>query len=212
MKFIALACLVWLALLTFSVAGESPKHEFPIVIEGVKCRVTPYKPTTPIILDPLVAKDFRPKSQLILAILLTKSDISSHLSDEELIKFSGGKFDKEALEQHRSRMKEMYALTGPAAADNPWKGMKYAVEQTFLVESERGKFLVYQLSTHGAKDISGKLSGSIKNIDGTWIIGGEKSEEGQKFQGAMVQLVPQEFDKLNQTSSIESLPLDDLFK
>ncbi len=212
MKPITRACLCCFALLTLQVAGQTAKNKFPILIEGVKCTVKAYKPTAPIVLEPLVDKDSLPKSQLILAIMLTKSDISSYMSDEELIKFTNSRYDKEAADQHRSRMKKMYELTGPNAADNPWKGMKYVVDQAFIVESEKGKFLVYQLSTQGVKDMNGKLSGSIKNVAGTWMIGGEKGDEGQKFQGSMVQLVPAEFAKLHQVSSIEPLPFEDLLK
>lgn len=212
MKSITLACLSCLSLLTFQVAGQPAKNKFSIVIEGVKCSVKAYKPTTPIILEPLVDKDSLPKSQIIIAIMLSKSDISSYMSDEEIFKFTGAKLDKEAAEQHRSRMKKMYEPTGPTAADNPWKGMKYVLDQALIVESEKRKFLVYQLSTQGAKDISGTLSGSIKNVAGTWMIGGEKGDEGQKFQGSMLKLVPAEFDKLHQASSIEALPFEDLLK
>jgi hypothetical protein len=72
-----------------------------------------------------VNKGSLPKSQIIMAIMLSHSDISSYLSDEELFKFTGAGLDKELADQHRSRMKEMYEMTGPAAADNPWKGMNF---------------------------------------------------------------------------------------
>ena len=212
MKSITLACLSCLALLTFQVTGQPAKNEFPIVIEGVKCSVKAYKPKAPIVFEPLVDKDSLPKSQIIIAIMLSKSDISSCMSDEEIFKFTGAKIDKEQAPKHRSMMKKMSETTGPTAADNPWKGMKYVVDQAFIVESEKRKFLVYQLSTQGAKDISGTLSGSIKNVAGTWMIGGEKGDEGQKFQGSMVKLVPAEFAKLHEASSVETLPFEDLLK
>jgi hypothetical protein len=212
MKSITFACLSCLCLLTFQVAGQPAKNEFLIVIEGVKCSVKAYKTTTPIVLDPLVNKDSLPKSSIIIAIMLSKSDISSYMSDEELFKFTGTKLDKEAADQHRSRMKKMYELTSANAAENPWKGMKYVLEDGFVVESEKGKFLVYQLSTQGVKDMNGKLSGSIKNVAGTWMIGGEKGDEGQKFKRSMLELVPAEFAKLHQASSIEPLPFEDLLK
>lgn len=212
MKSIMLVYLSCLCLLTFQAAGQAAKNEFPLVIEGVSCQVKAYQATTPVILEPMVDQDFRPKSQLILAIMLTKTDISSHMSNEELIKLTGSRFDEEAVELHRSRMKKMAEMTGPAAADNPWKGMKYVVEQAFLVESERGRFLVYQLSTQGAKDVTGKLIGSIESVDGRWVIGGEKDDVGEKFQRAMLQLVPEEFEKMRVESSLESLPLEDLLE
>lgn len=212
MKSNTLSSLACLCLLTLQVAGQTAKNEFPVIIEGVMCTVKAYKPATPIILETLVDKDSLPKSQIVIAIMLTHSDISSYMSDEELFKFSGAKLDKEVAEQHRSMMKKMYDLTGPAAADNPWKGMKYVLDQAFVVDSEKGEFLVYQLSTQGGKDISGKLSGSIKNVAGTWMIGGEKGDVGQKFQLAMVKHVPAEFAKLSEKSSIEPLLLEDLLK
>ena len=99
MKSITLACLSCLALLSFQVTGQPAKNEFPIVIEGVKCSVKAYKPKAPIVFEPLVDNDSLPKSQIIIAIMLSKSDISSYMSDEELFKFTGAKLDKEAAEQ-----------------------------------------------------------------------------------------------------------------
>jgi hypothetical protein len=212
MKSITLACLSCLTLLTFQATGEPAKNEFPIVIEGVACSVKAYKATAPIVLEPLVNKGSLPKSQIIIAIMLSNSDISSYMSDEEISEFIGVKLDKEIAEQHRSKMKKMYELTGSAASDNPWKGMKDMLENGFVVESEKGKFFVYQLSTLGIKNTSGKSYGSIKNVAGTWMIGGEKDEDGQKLQKSMLHIVPAEFAKLHQASSIEALPLEDLLK
>ena len=212
MKSIALACLSCLCLLTFQVTGQPAKNEFPLVIEGVKCLVKAYRPTSPMILEPMVNKDSLPKSQVMIAIMLTKSDISSYMSDEEISKVTGAKLDKEQAQKLRSSMKKMYELTGPSVAENPWKGMKHVVDQAFTVESERGKFLVYQLSTQGAKEITGKTTGSIKNVSGTWTIGGEKGDDGQDFKKSMLELVPAEFDKLNGASSIQLVPLEDLLK
>jgi len=212
MKSITLACFSCFTSLIFQASAEPAKNEFPMVIEGVKCSVKAYRATAPIVLEPLVDKNSFPKSQIIIAIMLSNSDISSYMTDEELFKITGVKLDKEAVEKGRAGMKKMYEATGPAAADNPWKGMKYVLENGFVVESEKGKFLVYQLSTLGMKDTTGKSYGSIKNVAGTWVIGGEKDEDGKKFQGTMVQHVPAEFSKLHQASSIEALPFEDLLK
>lgn len=212
MKSIALACLSCLCLLTFQVTGQPAKNEFPLVIEGVKCLVKAYRPTSPMILEPMVNKDSLPKSQVMIAIMLTKSDISSYMSDEEISKVTGAKLDKEQSQKLRSSMKKMYELTGPSAAENPWKGMKHVVDQAFIVESERGKFLVYQLSTQGVKEITGITTGSIKNVSGTWTISGEKGDEGQNFEKSMLELVSAEFTKLHEAINLESLPLEELLK
>jgi hypothetical protein len=212
MKTIALAFLSSMSFLNAQVADHPAKNEFSMVIEGEKCLIKAYKPATPIIIEPLINKESIPKSPLLIAIMLTHSDISSYMSDEELFKFTGAKLDHEAAEQQRSKMRKWVESTGPAAEDNPWKGMKYVIEQAFVVESEKGVFLIYQLSPQGGKDISGKLSGSIKNVAGAWMIGGEKGDEGKNFQGSMVQLVPAEFAELSDKSPIEPLPLEDLLK
>ena len=208
MKTIALAYLTCLGLLTAQATSQPAKNEFPMVIEGVKYQVKAYQPKFPIVIEPLVDKDFRPKSKLLLAIMLTHSDISSYMSDEEIFSFVRAKPDKDLAQTHRSMMKTMFELTGPSAADNPWKGMKYVVDQGLVVESEKGKFLVYKLSTQGGKDINGKLVASLKNVDGKWMIGGEDSEAGKKFQKSIMELVPAEFDKLRKSSSVEPLPFE----
>lgn len=212
MKTITLAFLYCLSLLSAQAGSEPAKNEFPMVIEGVKCQIKAYQPASPIVIEPMVEKDFRPKSQLMLAIMLTHSDISSYMTDEAIFEIVRAKSDKEAAQKHRSAMKKRYEMTGPSAADNPWKGMKYVVDSVFTVESEMGKFLVYQLATQGGKDINGTLSGSVKNVDGKWMIGGEKSDEGKKFQKSIVELVPAEFAKLHEASSINPQPMDVLLQ
>ena len=212
MKFLTSACLSWLGFMSALAENQPSKNDFPMVIEGVKCSVKAYKPNAPVILEPLVDKDSLPKSQIIIAIMLSHSDISSYMSDEEIFEFSGAKYDKKEAQNYRDRMKKMYELTGSSAADNPWKGVKYVVDQAFVIESGKGKFLVYQLSTLGVKNIGGKLTSSLKNVAGIWTVGGGKDEEGQKFQRSLLELVPAEFAKLHKLSSIELLPFEDLLK
>lgn len=165
----------------------------------------------------MVKKDSLPKSQLITSIMLTNSDISSHMSDEDLSQYMGTassveEAKKAEFEKFRAGMKKMYALTGPDAEENPWKGMKHVIDQIFIVESETGKFLIYQMSTAGAKEIKGKSFGSRKNVDGKWVIGDGKSSKDQKFKMSLMELVPKEFAKLRESSSIASLPLEDLLR
>jgi hypothetical protein len=212
MKPITFACLSCLCLLTFQVAGQPAKNEFSIVIEGIKCSVKAYKPTVPIVFEPLVDKDSLPKSPIVVAIMLTHSDISSYMSDEEIVEFTGARFDKKAAEQHRSRMKKMYEMTGPTAADNPWKGVKYSIQQAFEVESEKGKFLVYQLISQGGKDVGGAVTSSLRNVAGKWSIGADESEGIEDFRLSLLKLVPAEFAKLHQASQIEALPFEDLLR
>ncbi len=202
MKTIALAYLSCLGLLTAQAISQPAKNEFSMEIEGVKCLVKAYRPTTPIVFEPMVDKDFRPKSQLVLAIMLTHSDISSYMSDEEIFALVRAKPDKELAQKHRSMMKTMFDATGTSAADNPWKG-KYVVDQALVVESEKGKFLVYQLTTQG-----GKLTESLKNVAGKWLIGGEDGDAGRNFQKSILELVPAEFAKRHKASSVEPLPLE----
>jgi hypothetical protein len=209
MKSIILACLSCLALLTFQADAETAKNEFPIVIEGVKCSVKAYRPTTAIILEPLVDKNSLPKSDIIIAIMLTNSDISSHMSDDEVSKFTGTKLEKDQIEQHRVRMREVWGLTGPNAAESYWKGVNFEIGNGFIVDSEMGKFLVYELSAKGKK---GATTGSIIHVDGRWVFHREKDDKSQRFQSSMLQLVPAEFAKLHEASSVEALPFEDLLK
>ena len=188
-----------------------------MVIEGVSCLVKVYQPSSPLGFDPMVKKDSLPKSQLITSIMLTNSDISSHMSDEDLSRYMrtdliAEETKKAEFEKFRAGMKKMYALTGPDAEENPWKGMKQVVDQIFIVESETGKFLVYQMSTAGAKEIKGKSFGSRKSVDGTWLIGDGKNSKDQKFKMSLMELVPKEFAKLRESSAIASLPLEDLLR
>lgn len=211
MKFIALACFSWLVLLTSQAAGQPAKNEFSIVVDGVKCTVSAYKPKAPIVFEPLVDKDFRPKFRLIVAIMLPNSDISSYMSDEEISEFFEPKLSVDRVSNFRAAMKAAFNPTLPSVT-NPWKEVKYSISQAFEVESEKGKFLVYQLAPQGGKDISGELTSSIKNVAGKWSIGAENCEAIESFRLSILKLVPAEFAKINQASSIEILPFEDLLK
>ena len=211
MKTIALAYLSCLGLLTAQATSQPAKNEFSMEIESVKCQVKAYRPTTPIVFDPMVDKDFHPKSQLVLAIMLNNSDISSYMSDEEISGFFEAKLTADKIQKLRSALKEVYeSAPSSSASSSVWKGMKYVIDQAFLVESEKGKFLVYQLKPEGGSGNNGKLTCSVKNVAGKWSIGRDKSEAGEKFQLSMMHLVPAEFEKLRKESSVEPLPLEAL--
>jgi hypothetical protein len=217
MKTIALTILSCSNLLFAQAVPQVTKNEFPIVIEGVNCVVKVYKPVEPIIFDPLVNKDTLPKSQMIQSIMLTKSDISSYMNDEELSKFIESELlkedsKKEDLEEFRASMKKMYALTGPNAEENPWKGMKYSLDQVFIIESKLGKYLGYQLSPQGTKEANGHVYSIRNHKDDRWVMGETKDETIDKFEQSLTLMIPKEFEKLQKESGVAALPLEDLLK
>ncbi len=211
MKSITLACFSCFTSLFCQASAEPAKNEFPMVIEGVKCSVKAYKPTSPIVLDLMVDKDFRPKSQLILAIMLAHSDISSYMSDEEISVFFEPKLSVDRVQKVRSAMK-VYNWTLSSTTTNPWKGVRYSISQAFEVDSEKGKFLVYQLMPQGGKDVGGHLTSSLRNVAGKWSVGGDKTEGIEDFELSLLKVVPAEFAKMHTASSIEALPFEDLLK
>lgn len=217
MKIIALALLSLSSLLLAQAKPQATKNEFPIVIEGVNCVVKAYKPVEPIIYDPIVNKDALPKSQMIKSIMLTNSDITSHLSDEDLAKYMKSVLVDENEKQAerdkiRNGMKKMYAETAADAEDNPRRGMKFGITQVFIVESDLGKYLVYQIAVSGGKDMSGRLTGSRIFSDGLWLMGGDKDAKTKDFKLSMLENIPKEFDRLQKESAVVALPLEDLLK
>lgn len=212
MKSITFACFSCLCLLTLQVVGQPAKNEFPIVIEGVKCSVKAYKPIAPVVFEPIVDKDSLPKSELIIAIMLSKSDISSYMSDEEIFVFFEPKLGVDKIQKFRAAMKEAFNFTLPSTATKPWIGVKYSINQAFEVESEKGKFLVYQLMSQGGKDVGGEVTSSLRNVAGKWSIGADEFEGIEDFRLSLLKLVPAEFAKLHQASQIETLPFKDLLK
>jgi hypothetical protein len=217
MKLIALAILSSAAFLNALEVVSPKNNEFSMVIEEKNCKIKAYKPKSPIVIDPLVNKDSIPKSQLLRAIMLTKSDLSSLLSDEELFKYVKNdlieeKAKKTFAEEFRASMKKRYELTASNAEENPWQGMKYMIDLVFTVDSGESKFLIYQLSTKGVKDVGGKLFGTLNQVGDKWMIGGNKDEASQKFQISMMQKVPAEFDKKRAASKLEPSMMDELIK
>lgn len=216
MKIIALTFLFFSSLLLVQ-GVEIEKNQFTTRIEDVDCVVKAFSPTEPIVFSMLVNKDALPKSQLMISIMLDSSDITSYMTDEEIDKnVKTDLFDpadmKVKYEQMRAGMKKRSELTGPDAEDNPWKGMKYALDQVFIIESKLGKYLVYQLSPQGTKEANGHLYGIRKHEDGRWVMGGTKDETIEKFKQSLTSMIPKEFEKLQKESAVATLPLEDLLK
>ena len=109
-------------------------------------------------------------------------------------------------------MKAAYNSTLPSTTTNPWKGVRYSISQAFEVESEKGKFLVYQLMPQGGKDVGGDVTSSLRNVAGKWSVGADKTEGIEDFRLSLLKVVPAEFAKLHKLSSIELLPFEDLLK
>jgi hypothetical protein len=124
MKTIALVFLFLVGSL-FAQAAEPGKNQFTTKIEDVDCVVKAYSPSEPIVFSMLVNKDSLPKSQLMISIMLTSSDITSYMTDEMIAQnVKTGRFDEAELkaeyEKMRAGMKKRSELTGPDAEDNPW--------------------------------------------------------------------------------------------
>jgi hypothetical protein len=88
--------------------------------------------------------------------------------------------------------------------------MKYALDQVFIIESKLGKYLVYQLSPQGAKEVNGRVFSIRKHEDGRWVMGGTKDETIDKFKQSLTSMIPKEFDKLQVESAVATLSLEDL--
>jgi hypothetical protein len=149
--------------------------------------------------------------------MLANSDITSYMTDEEIAQHvKTDRFDKDELkaeyERMRAGMKKRSELTGPDAEDNPWKGMKYSLDQVFIIESKLGKYLVYQLSVQGTKEVNGRLYSIRKHEDGRWAMGATKDETIDKFKQSLTSMIPKEFEKLQEESAVATLPLEDLLK
>ncbi len=216
MKTIALIFL-FISSSLFAQAAEPVKNQFTTKIEDVDCVVKVYSPSEPIVFSMLVNKDSLPKSQLMISIMLTSSDITSYMTDEMISQnVKTDRFDKADLkaeyEKMRAGMKKRSELTGPDAEDNPWKGMKYALDQVFIIESKLGKYLVYQLSPQGTKEANGHVSSIRKYEDGRWVMSGTKDETIDKFKQSLTLMITKEFEKLRETSAISPASMDELLR
>jgi hypothetical protein len=166
----------------------------------------------------LVNKDSLPESQLMISIMMTSSDITSYMTDEMITQYvHTDQFDKDDLkaeyEKMRAGMRKRSELTGPDAEYNPWKGMKYALDRVFFIESKLGKYLVYQLSSQGTKEVIGGSVYSVRKYeDGRWVMGGTKDEMIDKFKQSLTLKIPNEFKKLQEQSAVATLPLEDLLE
>ena len=208
MKKLLIACLAFVSL--SSASAENANDEFALTIEGVNCRIKLYQPKAPIIIEPLVDSDSLPDSRLLLAVMLQKSDITSYLSDERISELHEIALDASIIRKMRASTKRRFELTGPNAEANPWKGMKYVLDLALVVESEKGRYLVHQCSTQGGEVANGTLHGILKEVNGKWVVGNALEANDKKFKIGLMQLVPKELAKLQETGSIGSLPLEDL--
>lgn len=216
MKIIALKFLL-LSSVFFAQSAEPVKNQFTTIIEDVDCVVKSYSPSESIVFSMLVNKDSLPKSQLMISIMLDNSDITSYMTDEEIGRnIKTDRFNPDNMkvkyEQLRASMKKRSELTGQDAEDNPWKGMKYRLDHVFIIESKLGKYLVYELSPQGAKEVNGGVYSIRKYEDGRWVMSGTKDETIDKFKQSLTLMIPKEFEKLQVQSVVATLPLEDLLK
>ena len=80
------------------------------------------------------------------------------------------------------------------------------------IDSEKGRFLVYQLMSQGGKNVGGEITSSLRNVAGKWSIGADETEGIENFRLSLLKLVPAEFAKRHQAAQIEALPFEDLLK
>ena len=144
-------------------------------------------------------------------MMITNSDISVSLSDKDISKCFESKFDPEKLEELRATMKRRFETTGPTAADNPWKGMKYALDCVFIVEMDRRKFLIYQIFMPGGK-INGHLYGQLNYVSGRWVVALLKKDPEKAFNISNPAVITDEFTKQKESSGLQALPLESLLK
>lgn len=208
-----LLCFVSMWSLTFSrgeASGEHKDDTFSIVIDGVTCTVSVYQPTSPIIIDPMVKKESVPTSNLLRAVMLQKTDITFYLSDEQIAELYQSKLEPAQMADMKARVKEIYAVTGPQAEANPWKGMKYVWDFAYVIHSARGKYLVHECSSQGGEVAKGASYSIIKDLNGKWVIGSSKEANESDFKLKMMDLVPKESKKRQEAGSIRLLPLEKL--
>ena len=180
-----------------------------MVIEDTKCQITAYQPASPIIWNPLVTKESIPESPLLRAIMIGHSNLGVYLSYDDIAKLFGGKIaDAENMPKEQEKMTKMFEMTAPTAAENPWKGMKYALDYAYVIESDRGKFLLYQLSCPGG-NITGKSYGQLREVAGRWVNGGASKSFGPS---AHLTNIPEEFAKQKESTGLQALPLEPLLK
>lgn len=208
-----LLCFLSISSLAFvrgEASGEHKDETFSIVIDGVTCTVSVYQPSFPIIIDPMVKKESLPSSNLLRAVMLQKTDITSYLSDVQIAELYQSKLEPAQMAEMRARMKETYAVTGPQAEANPWKGMKYVWDFAYVIHSARGKYLVHQCSPQGGEVGKGALYSIIKDLNGKWVIGSSQEANESDFKLKMMDVVPKEFKERQQAGAIRLFPLEKL--
>ncbi|HEX7260762.1 MAG TPA: hypothetical protein VF258_03020, partial [Luteolibacter sp.] len=80
----------------------------------------------------------------------------------------------------------------------------------FVIESERGKFLFYQIAS--VEREYGTISAQLKNISGKWLQNGDEKDPAQSFKISDLANIPQEFAKQKESAGIQPLPLEPLLK
>ncbi len=88
--------------------------------------------------------------------------------------------------------------------------MKYALTAVFVIESERGKFLFYQLASVDRE--YGTMSSQLKNISGKWLQNGDEKDPAQSFEISDLADIPKEFTKQKESAGLQTLPLELLLK
>ena len=86
--------------------------------------------------------------------------------------------------------------------------MKYALHYAYVIDSDRGKFMLYQLSYPGGK-ITGDSYGQLMNVAGRWLHVGAAKSFGPSSH---LTDIPKEFTKQKESTGLQALPLEPLLK
>jgi len=199
-----LGCL-WLGLVGVATAGEP--NEFKMAIEGEACVVRAYEDERGISL--LAWFDAKPQPlprPWQLAILCHKSNVTTFLNNEEIRALYASPLSDEVIEKMRAGSKKRSEMTKVSAPDNPWKRMTQTLDNAFVIESSKGKFLLYQTTAQltGKDPSNGRAWGALKWVDGEWKLG--KTE----LEPKSLTPVSDEFSKLKADGKIHAAPLDSL--
>jgi hypothetical protein len=203
MKKITAYFLCLFALL--GIAGAAERNEFQTAIEGESCVVHAYQSEPGIPLPSWFDSKPEPQPQWMVAILCQKSNIASFLSNEEVRALHVLPMTDEVVDKLRVGVAKRYEMTRQSAADNPWKGMTETLELGLVIDSARGKYLLYQTAAQlVGQPNKGRTYGALKFVDGKWKRG--KTE----FEIRNLATACDEFSKLKAAGKITARPLDAL--
>ena len=205
--FFVTGLIVVIIVATIWIYSQRNRNQFKMTLDGEECLISAYRDDSSLEFGLKVQESLRSTHPWLLPILNRYTDISSYLSNDEIRKFNEFDLDDARIDLAREKMRaDAISTENP---NNSWHGFKYSIDVVFVVESQRGSFLLYTVGAKASGKPETEYNGCLKLVDGLWKYPTAKSTT-KKFDVTQLMPVIKEFKRRHEAGEIIARPFSDI--